>query len=41
VVKPVASEIEIEATADRVWSLLTEFRHWPHGRPRQKLKTVS
>jgi hypothetical protein len=33
VVKPVASEIEIEATADRVWSLLTEFRHWPAWGP--------
>jgi hypothetical protein len=25
---PAAAEIEIDATADRVWSLLTEFRYW-------------
>ena len=30
---PAASEIEIEATADRVWSLLTEFRYWPEWGP--------
>jgi hypothetical protein len=30
---PAASEIEIEATVDRVWSLLTEFRYWPAWGP--------
>ena len=30
---PAVSEIEIEAPAYRVWSLLTEFRYWPAWGP--------
>lgn len=31
--KLAVAEIEIEATIDRVWSLLTEFRYWPAWGP--------
>ena len=30
---PAACEIEIEAAADRIWSLLTEFRYWAEWGP--------
>jgi hypothetical protein len=30
---PAASEIEIAASADRVWALLTEFRYWSEWGP--------
>ena len=30
---PATSEIEIEASPDRLWSLLTEFQYWPEWGP--------